>query len=928
MMLRRIAVTGAAFLILAVAAWRLPPSIGAGNLGDTSYGEEGRALRYGLPAELNHLPLASVSAALLFEPGEAPGPRSGRMAAAWSVWVLTVALGGLLAGPWGAAAAGIVLSAAASEWTGFNLPQTGLSVLILSAAGLMVWRSHGPGLGRTILLALGLGACLLYRSSMSFFPPVLGLWVAMAAKAGPSQGRRPLRRAWLHGAVLCLAPYVLLIPWTWAQRAAGNGIVLFERGQARSNFAVGALGMPFCIEGEWRSFLPDPGPDGDRGERVWGWGLSEIGRHPGRTAAAVWTRIAFVIGLHPWLVALAGAAVWLGRRRPGVLETALLAACFVGVHVVMAVKDDYFRPLWPVLAALTAGGAVVPPCGTVPSCERLEGDEAGGRAPPAPSGNAWAAGGALWAAAPLLALALAAALVGYAQSALVRHALRVKTVFPEEVVAAALSRRSGDPWLWAKHGEARLDAGDTAGAAEAFSRATALRPGQPRWTLLRAWLKALSGSGRELDGMTFDPRDAGLDTRLDLHLLKAHAALRSGRRADMRRQLVLAVELQDRDFTRLTMAAKPVSEDVLSMMRPQAPEILNRLHANLGGLPASERLAMLEVLSELRPSHCGYLLQAAGAAAESGRRGRALAALSRAEARCGRVDDRRRVARTYHALKESRRALALCEAVARRRPERAGVWVECAETAAGAKESKAAQVALRRAEALSPSEEELRRIASVHRMLGAAGRAFELSGALARRNPDRAAPWVEFAAAGAAVGRRKEALEGLDRAEALHPAEDELALMAATYRALGEHGQAMRLYRGLMSRRPLAKEERHKVALTYQALGEHGLCLRGLEDLTRDHPREAQFWSDRGVCALLSGEKAAAMRHFGKALELDPWFLPAVWSRGSILAAEGRPEEASRLYDRALSRPTPERWAELRARIEAGRKALRSPGTP
>ncbi|MFA6316351.1 MAG: tetratricopeptide repeat protein [Elusimicrobiota bacterium] len=924
-MLRRAVFSGLVLLLLAGLAWRQRACFGTGNAEDTSYGDEGRALRFGIPADLNHLPL-SILAADLFEPGEARGPRAARAAAVACVAVLTASLGGLLAGLAGAAAASVVMLAAAPAWAGFSHPQTGFSILVLMAACLLVLFRRRPSWGTALLLALGLGACLLYRSAMAFFPAAFGLVMA-ATRAGRTLGRGRL-------AVLAVAPALFLLPWVWVQRDAGRGISLFEWRQAQSNFAAASLGMPFCIEGDWRSLLPSPGPGRDWQDDVWLWGGSEMIRHPLRTVRAAAVRSVYVLGLHPWLFVLAGVGLWLGRRRPEVAALGLLAAYLMVVHVALAVKEDYFRPLWPLLAGLASAGLAG--LGRVPS-----------RGP----SSSWA-----WPA--LAALVVAVAASGWSGALLIRHGVRSGALSEVEVVSAALEEGTGDPWLWAKAGEARLAAGDVAGASSAFARASSLRPGQRHWALRRAWLKALSGDDGDLDAMTLDAGEAGLEARLDEQLLKAHAALRRGRPGLMRERLDEALRLQDSDGAMATVPGKALPSGVLERLQEGARGLLHRIQANLGGVPAGERLSLVETLSELRPSHCGYLLQGSELAAEAGLKPKALDLLAKARSRCRGEEDSRRAAAVYRGLGEAERALALLEAEVKRGGGTADAWVEYAQAAAASGRTPRALEALAQVEALSPGPDAARRAASLYRLLGEDRRALRLCGASLKAHPGQPGLWLEDAMAAVSTGDRVRAMRDLDRVLGLRRSDEDIAAAAAVFRALGDHGRAMRLLGGLAgrpsslpawrlsyaeaaaaagerraalaavgeaARTPGSGEDLRRAAAVYQALGEYGSCGRILKGLVRVRPRDPGLRSDFGVCLWLGGSRSEAASQLDEALRLDPGFLPAVSTRGSMLASEGRSGEARRLYDAALSRPSPARWSGLRSGIESARRSLSEP---
>ncbi|MBI5622822.1 MAG: hypothetical protein HY924_03485 [Elusimicrobia bacterium] len=892
--MKRALVVGAAIVLAVGLAWRHRGAFGAGSQADTSYAAEGRSLLYAIPAELRHLPLSSLAAAA-FEPGDAPGSVLARAVSVACVPLLAVSLGGLLAGAGGAAVSVLLVCAAAPEWAGFDQPQTLFTLLIMACAGLMVLRRRVPGPWPMVGLGVVLASCLLYRSAMSLFPLLLGS--SLAVEALTKKGRQRLRCLGA-AAALGLVPYLALLPWLRVQSLAGHGFVAVELGQAESNLVVGSLGMPFCLEGDWRKLVPPEAAS----KGVWAWAVSETAGHPLRTAKAVAARLRHVAGRYPWLLLLAMAGFWLGRSRPGAWETCLLACYLLAVHAAMAIKDDYLRPWWPVLACLAGAGASL-------------------AAKEEPRRRVL-----LWAAPSLLVLALTGPALLWLETLLARYPGRSSGTSLEGALSTALEAGHEDSWLRLQRGEARLRRGDLAGASSDFARASELRPGQSHWALKRAWLKALSGDRGPLSEIALHGPDSGLDERLDRRLFNSHAALKAGLKSKAQALLAEAVSIQERDAVMPTLPGKTIPLEVRARLSARIPALLNRISANMAGLPASERLGLLELLAGVRPEDCGFLLAAAEAAVEAGSKKRAEPLLSRAEQLCGEPEDRSRMARAWQVLRETKRSLALYEAAASKVPGSALAWVEYAEAAAGSGKPDLAGRALARALDLGPDEEAGRRAVSVFRKLGQSKAALDLAGSLVKRYPASAGLWLEHALAAASEGRREQGLSCLEKALSLGLSGEEEAMAAFVYSSLGEHRKALALFEGLSRKRPgrLTKEDRHRVALVYQALREYGQCGRVLAELIRAHPLEPKLHSDLAVCSYLGGAKTEAVSQLRRALELDPWFLPAAWSYGSILVLEKREAEALTLYDRVLLRPSPREWEGLRGAMETERKALRA----
>lgn len=97
------------------------------------------------------------------------------------------------------------------------------------------------------------------------------------------------------------------------------------------------------------------------------------------------------------------------------------------------------------------------------------------------------------------------------------------------------------------------------------------------------------------------------------------------------------------------------------------------------------------------------------------------------------------------------------------------VELKRAEEAMAARDAAAALAALGRARSLEPDGEQLRRIGQYYRLLGRHDRFLEMSDALFAANPDDPDLWLMRAEALLETGRAKDALEAVDRAEALRP---------------------------------------------------------------------------------------------------------------------------------------------------------------
>ena len=116
---------------------------------------------------------------------------------------------------------------------------------------------------------------------------------------------------------------------------------------------------------------------------------------------------------------------------------------------------------------------------------------------------------------------------------------------------------------------------------------------------------------------------------------------------------------------------------------------------------------------------------------------------------------------------------------------------------------------------------------------------------------------------------------------------------------------------------------RHRMALVYQRLGRYPEAIAVLEGLVREHPQEAAYLKDLGICEYLSGRTGAAIRDLERSLRLAPRMLAATQSLGTILEQRANPAEALRLYRRALRTAGGE--PRLRAQIQESAAALERP---
>ncbi|MBI5597661.1 MAG: hypothetical protein HY928_16355 [Elusimicrobia bacterium] len=453
-----------AVLVLAAAAWVLAPARPWPSadclFGEATYHAAGTALLHGASGPVSaayHMPGASLATACL-KGRASSGQRRAWQAFARSGPAVLAAAAGTAAGSLASGvAAGAALLWAAPEPACH--PQALLSVLVVLLALVLPAWARRPDKNRSLLAAAALGTALCLRSTLAFLPPLLAVW---------AWRRRERAGAFVVG----LLPYAAVLPWVAAHLSAGGGLHFFEAGQAGNNIIAGALGMVGTFEGDVSALgsgLPNPLNFLETAS----WAVGHILSHPGRFLDAVVLRLSFVVGLEPVLWAAAAWGFCLTRRRPRTRVWALLAVYLAIVHAAMAVQENYFVPLWPVLALLAAS-----PLGR--GSYRL-----GALAESAARALAWA----------VCAVALAGGVFAgaAAMTTALRYGVRARGLPPEsrEALERAVSEAPDDALLREWRGRRRLVGGDLAGAREDFAAAAAGGLGEAR--MLESWTRRLSG---------------------------------------------------------------------------------------------------------------------------------------------------------------------------------------------------------------------------------------------------------------------------------------------------------------------------------------------------------------------------------------------------------------------------------------------------
>ena len=524
------------------------------------------------PSHLSfRLPLHTVSAALLFS-HDGGLFRDFRNA----VGLLLLAINGLLLASTYSLAAPAVFTLFFKIGARSDYMETASSFLILLAAVVMLWRARRPSVRRSFVLGLALGAALLFRSSLVFFPPVLAFY------EWSFRYRRSLRLYWRHLICLCVVPALFLIPWLHMNWVAHRRFVPLEYGEANCNIVTGAMGLVQTIErdaigSEWEPLMENRRFDGPWNAGAFSWALRQISLHPFRYAAAYLSRLVCVFSYNPILLLMALGGLWIHRRRDEFRQLGLLMFYFIGIHCFMSVTATYFLPLWP-LAAILAGALVDrflprPQFSIAPRMYRFSRNFAG----------------ACLAGVLALCLTTEAIVSSYARGV----ASDPRT--PESVLDEEIQRHPQDAWLLFERGRRRLKRGEVPAAAADFSGSLAVEP-NPVAELKLAWAQMLLGEPRRL----FNRPSSQDSDDINALLLKAHGYSRMGKTEEARRELRAAVAaMRAGTFAR---GHTDLELEIIKELRRDAlieEDLLARLRRLLARRPVKEKRDLLAVIASL-----------------------------------------------------------------------------------------------------------------------------------------------------------------------------------------------------------------------------------------------------------------------------------------------------------------------------------------
>ena len=697
-----------------------------------------------------HMPLLSLWATQVCRHSSPAGFKALAAVSLAAPGALILVLGCLVGSPLSSLAA--LAMTIAVTWDR-SLPLQWLySGFVLLAACALVWRARAPSLGRSLVAALALGAGLLFRSPLFLFPPVLVLYESLITRRGA------LKAYWKHAVLLLLVPYLFLLPWIGMNWASHRRFVPLEDGEADCNVVTSALGLVRVARGDCRGLIKDPAQRASGG--MIGWAVGEVLREPFRYAEACVARLAWVLRRQPLLFIAALPAFWLLRRRAETAALALLAGYFLFIHCLLAVHEQYFIPLWPLLAVTVASAPAA----------------LAGRQPrPDLAADRWAVRGL--GAFVLLALAVSAS--GLASvSAYWRQAARGR-LDSDEALEGAIARAPADAWLLSERGRRSLGRGMVDAAIPDLAKALSLKP-ESRRSLDLARALAAKGLPEPLlrSGM---PDDADPARDAQAHAARALVWLERGDGGRARAELssaraALAPRHEDHD---------PDSKAQLSILAVMNSEVEGELSGLLKGelmsRPPARREALAQELLELTPANERASLRVAlhdQKRPVPPRRGvdlreRTLADLARAEKANSSPERRLRMAALSRELGRFERAGGLLGGLLAQKPGDPALWLEKAKLAAARGDAPSARAALSRFETL-----------------------------FVKSAPDDPELWLEQAETSLRADDPSRARRSLARVMALSPRGEFQRRAALAYQEMKDYKQALSLWDRLASDNP------------------------------------------------------------------------------------------------------------------------------
>lgn len=622
-----------------------------------SYSNLGEALIHRVPIDVDvshRLPSSTILTAWLSGHRRLP-PETVRSVLRSLMLVLALACGGLFltAGlPLFFPALCVIFLAAPVVPARGAFQELYFSVLTLTLAGLLVWRSQDPSIFRSVLLSLCLGLSLVFRSVFAFLPPLILIGDYLLDRKTP-------RRLWPRVLLLGVLPYLWLLPWIKMNWGLHHRFIPFEHEGADMNIVAGALGLVQGFAFDYKQIV------GDHDGPVLAWALREVWAHPIRYADGFLRRLAYAVSFQPWLFLLGAVSAWVHRTREECRSLVLLVAYILVLYCSMGVTPRYFEPLWPLLAVLAAA---------LPA--RLLGD---GPQRPRPLESSFAP------AILISSLGLLLIPAFYAEAAVWGYPIIEPADLSSkaQAVERAIRRAPDEAWLWGRRGQGELWAGKLPLAVASFDRAAGLSPEDPAHALDAAWARALQGAPEALFAWEAIPEGPSAPTvrmiNLKARLYKAVACLRAGRRSQAKRHLRAFIE-SHQGGKAIAGVETGQGDAVIKALVSSDEGLKNMVDSLIRYRPVSERLMLFEAIVELGPrldlhAERAELLRArVDEQMRLNRKGEALRLLSEAERLQLAAQEAHRIALDYQDLHQYEQECRVLRRLIRDHPQEAVFW--------------------------------------------------------------------------------------------------------------------------------------------------------------------------------------------------------------------------------------------------------------
>ena len=145
----------------------------------------------------------------------------------------------------------------------------------------------------------------------------------------------------------------------------------------------------------------------------------------------------------------------------------------------------------------------------------------------------------------------------------------------------------------------------------------------------------------------------------------------------------------------------------------------------------------------------------------------------------------------------------------------------------------------------------------------------------------------------------------------------------------GELGAAARAYRAILKRQPRHPDALHLLGLTAHQTGDHVRATRHIKKAVTLRPKEPLFLNNLGLAQYAAGNLAAAESSFRRVLAISGENLPTRLHLGTVLAVQGRDEEALAEFMALITDGQPEAlWHAKAGQALRQLGRLEEPGAP